>query len=161
MSSESPGDREAESQNSAPLPFEPIKSRKKQPKKPPTTSSVAAPKKEDKSPKVSTAQMAIPDVVSKRMVQRMAVLCGVPTFLGISTLIASYVVVSHNWLKLPNVVVIFLSMGFLGLGVLGLSYGLLSTSWDEEIPGSLIGWQEFTTNFGRMTSAWRSAGQKD
>jgi len=53
------------------------------------------------------------------------------------------------------------SMGFFGLGVLGLSYGVLSASWDEEIPGSKLGWREFTTNWGRMTSAWRSARQKE
>jgi hypothetical protein len=57
--------------------------------------------------------------------------------------------------------VVLVSMGFFGLGVLGLSYGVLSASWDEEIPGTKLGWQEFTTNLGRMTSAWRSAGQKD
>jgi hypothetical protein len=52
-------------------------------------------------------------------------------------------------------------MGFFGLGVLGLSYGVLSASWDEDEPGTKFGWQEFKTNFGRMTAAWRSAGQKD
>jgi hypothetical protein len=105
--------------------------------------------------------MAIPEVVSKRMVRRMALLCGIPTVLGIATFFVSYFLVTNVGLKLPNVAVVLVSMGFFGLGVLGLSYGVLSASWDEDVPGTKLGWQEFTTNLGRMTSAWRSAGQKD
>jgi hypothetical protein len=105
--------------------------------------------------------MAIPDVVSKRMVRRMALLCGVPSVLGIATFFVSYLLVTQVGLKLPNAVVVLVSMGFFGIGVLGLSYGVLSASWDEDVPGTKLGWQEFTTNLGRMTSAWGSAGQKD
>jgi hypothetical protein len=103
--------------------------------------------------------MAIPEVVSKRMVRRMALLCGVPTVLGIATFFVSYFLVTNLGLKLPNVAVVLVSIGFFGLGVLGLSYGVLSASWDEEIPGTLLGWNEFTTNLGRMTAAWRSNRQ--
>jgi ABC-type dipeptide/oligopeptide/nickel transport system permease subunit len=84
-----------------------------------------------------------------------------PPVLGIVTFFASYVLVTQVGLKLPNVVVVLVSMGFFGLGVLGLSYGVLSASWDEDVPGTTLGWQEFKTNWGRMTAAWRSAGQKD
>ncbi|NEQ22599.1 MAG: DUF3464 family protein, partial [Microcoleus sp. SIO2G3] len=37
---------------------------------------------------------------------------------------------------------------------------VLSASWDEEIPGTKLGWREFTLNLGRLTSGWRSARQK-
>lgn len=114
-----------------------------------------------KPAKASRESMAIPDVVSKRMVRRMALLCGVPSVLGIATFFVSYLLVTQVGLKLPNVVVVLVSMGFFGIGVLGLSYGVISASWDEDVPGTKLGWQEFTTNLGRMTSAWRSAGQKD
>lgn len=136
------------------LPFEKAKNRKKSPKTQAVT-PVAAPK-EEKTPPVTTSQMAVPEAVSQRMVRRMALLCGVPTALGMLTFVASYFVVSHG-IKLPNIAVVLVSMGFFGLGVLGLSYGILSASWDEEVPGSMLGWKEFTTNWGRMTSAWRSA----
>jgi len=49
--------------------------------------------------------------------------CGVPTALGMATLLPA-IVISHGWLKVPNVAVVLLSMGFFGLGVLGLSYGV-------------------------------------
>ena len=105
--------------------------------------------------------MTIPDVVSKRMVRRMALLCGIPTVLGIATFIVSYFLIKNVGLDLPNYAVVLVSMGFFGIGVLGLSYGVLSASWDEDTPGTLLGLPEFSTNLGRMTSAWRQAKQKD
>lgn len=94
------------------------------------------------------------------MISRMAILCGVPTALGIFTFIVSYFVVSSDLIELPTVAVLLTSLGFFGLGVLGLSYGVISASWDEERPGSLLGWSEFTTNLGRMTAARREARKK-
>lgn len=143
------------------LPFEPSQKRKKTAKsKPEPATSTTAPK-QDKPAPVSKESMAIPDVVSKRMVRRMALLCGIPTVLGLSTFFVSYFLIKNIGLKLPNPAVVLVSMGFLGLGVLGLSYGVLSASWDEDVPGTRLGWQEFTTNLGRMRAAWRSAGEKN
>lgn len=152
------------------LPFEPRQKRKKNVKAKPEPASdktvaskdvtTASPKK-DKPKAASKGAMAIPDAVSQRMVRRMALLCGIPSVLGIATFFVSYFLVTKFGLKLPNVAVVLVSMGFFGLGVLGLSYGVISASWDEDTPGTTLGWQEFTTNWGRLTSAWRSAGQKD
>lgn len=146
------------------LPFEPSKKRQKSDKQAPIpeneSKSPANAKKSEKITPSTTAEMAVPKVVSDRMARRMTVFCGVPTALGMVTFLVSYFVVSHGWFKLPNVAVVLTSMGFFGLGVLGLSYGLLSASWDEEMIGSKLGWQEFTTNWGRMMAAWRSARQK-
>jgi hypothetical protein len=143
------------------LPFEPRQKRKKTAKaKPEPVASKTTPQ-EDKRVSASKESTAIPEAVSKRMVRRMALLSGIPTALGIATFFASYFLVKNMGLKLPNAAVVLVSMGFFGLGVLGLSYGVLSASWDEERLGTILGWREFTTNLGRMTSAWRSAGQKD
>ena len=144
-----------------PLPFEPSQKRKKKSKpqaKPVASKAEAKPKAKPDKPRASSSEsMAIPDQVSKRMVRRMALLCGIPTALGILSFVVSYLLVVNLEIKLPNVAVVLVSMGFFGLGVLGLSYGVLSASWEEEIPGTLLGWQEFTTNLGRLTSAWREA----
>ncbi len=105
----------------------------------------------------SNRQGAIPEVVSRRMVKRMALFCGLPTLLGLATFPLSYVIVSQGWLELPNVAVLLVSMGGFGLGVLGLSYGALSASWDEDAGGSLLGWPEFRTNFGRVITSWRES----
>lgn len=160
------------------LPFEPSKKRQKvkDTSKPPVEDGTKPDKQlkklqkiESRAPdaekleqtrKFTKEEMAVPKVVSDRMVRRMALFCGVPTALGIASFVASYVIVSHGF-KLPNVVVLLVSIGFFGLGVLGLSFGVLSASWDEEVLGSKLGWQEFKTNWGRMVSVWRSTRQKN
>ncbi len=157
------------------LPFEPSKKRSKpaknsqnqpEPAKAPPTSKNSEKKppdvkKSERTPPFTKEEMAVPKIVSNRMARRIAIFCGVPTVLGMLTFIVSYVIVSHGWFKLPTVAVVLVSMGFLGLGVLGLTYGILSASWEEETPGSKLGWGEFTTNWGRMVSAWRSTKQKN
>ncbi|WNZ23461.1 PAM68 family protein [Leptolyngbya sp. NK1-12] len=105
-------------------------------------------------PKVRTE--GIPEVVSRRMVKRVALFCGIPTALGMSTFIVSYLVVSNDWLQLPTYAVLLVSLLWFGLGVLGVSYGVLSASWDEDRAGSWLGFSEFRTNWGRMTEAWRA-----
>lgn len=90
------------------------------------------------------------------MVKRMALFCGIPTFLGVSSFFVSYFVVTQG-IELPTTAVLFVSLGFFGLGVLGLSYGALSTSWDEFKPGGWLGWSEFMLNLGRMKQAWQDA----
>jgi len=107
---------------------------------------------------VSREGMEIPESVSRRMVSRMTLFCGLPSIASILVFVVSYTLVSHEWLKLPPIAVLLLSLGCFGLGVVGLSYGALSASWEEDIPGSRLGWAEFTTNLERMTSAWRAKG---
>ncbi len=111
-------------------------------------------------PPFTKEEMALPKVVSDRMARRMAVFCGVPTVLGMATLIGGYVAISHG-IKPPGVLVLLVSMGFLGLSVLGVTYGILSASWDEEIAGSKLGVQEFAVNWGRMMAAWKATRQKN
>jgi Photosynthesis affected mutant 68 len=104
----------------------------------------------------SASSQAIPEVVSKRMAKRMAIFCGVPTLMGLSSFPISYFALFQNGIELPNVAVLLASLGGLGLGVLGLSYGVLSASWDEALPGSKLGWQEFTLNFGRVVENFKA-----
>ncbi len=164
--------------SSSRLPFEPVQN----PKKALRSSGVQSPKAEsdprsksgslakssqvEKQAKqdrdsVPSHSAAIPEVVSKRMVRRIALFCGIPSSLGMLTFIISYIVVSQYYFKLPSVVVFLVSLGFFGLGVLGLSYGALSASWDEDRVGSWFGWNEFRTNFARTIASWREARQKE
>lgn len=101
---------------------------------------------------------SIPEEISQRMIKRMAFLCGIPTVLGILTFVVSYFIVTNELIELPPIAVLLVSLGFFGLGVLGLSYGALSTSWEEgPVEGSLLGIDEFKINFGRMRQAWRES----
>lgn len=103
----------------------------------------------------------IPQVVSNRMVSRMAILSGTPLLMALFTFIGSYFILVNEIFPLPNQAVVFVSMGWFGLSVLGLSYGILSASWEEDQPGSWLGWQEFNTNFRRMKQAWTAPKSKN
>ena len=144
------------------LPFEPNRKRQKPQKAKAQTPIVKedVEKGDSKNPPFTKQEMAIPQAVSQRMVRRVAWMCGVPTVLGILTLIVSYLLIIYADIKLPPVLVLLVNMGLFGLGVLGITYGVLSASWDEQKPGSLLGWSEFTVNFGRMVAGWRETRQK-
>ncbi|MGB3612626.1 MAG: PAM68 family protein [Elainellaceae cyanobacterium] len=100
----------------------------------------------------------IPEVVSRRMIKRMAILSGTPMALGVGMFFASYYIVIHDLFPLPTIAVLFVSLGFFGLSVLGLTYGVLSASWEETSePGSFLGWDEFRLNFDRARSSWQGS----
>lgn len=93
------------------------------------------------------------------MLGRMVVFSGVPSLLGLVTFPLSYLVITQGWFELPNAAVVVVSLGMLGLGALGLSYGILSASWDEADTGSTLGWREFQLNFARVSEGWRNRKQ--
>ncbi|MEB3160080.1 MAG: PAM68 family protein [Synechocystis sp.] len=140
------------------LPFERKSKKKKIEKKPPDPLSTGS--KTAKKPRRKVDENRIPEVVSRRMVRRMALFSGIPTALGMSSFFVFYLIVSRDWLEIPNYVAFAVSLLFFGLGVLGLSYGIFSTSWEESLPGSWWGWSEFRLNVGRMLNAWRNARQE-
>lgn len=167
MSSEPPRSR---------LPFEPGKNRQpsdskaaKTPNPPEKPSPIstetsrtvkASASSRQRTQKGSRDANAIPEVVNRRMMKRIGIFSGTPTLLGILSLVGSYFVVTREWFPLPNVAALLVSLGFFGLGVLGVSYGALSASWDEDDEGSKLGFQEFKTNLGRMIETWKSSKQE-
>ncbi|MBW4556424.1 MAG: PAM68 family protein [Trichormus sp. ATA11-4-KO1] len=153
----------AEESERSRLPFEPKTKRQKSPKatsKLPTQPK-GLEKQASKQPPFNKAEMAIPQVVSQRMIRRVAGFCGIPTFLGIATLVVSYLLATYSEIKLPPIAVLLVNMGLFGIGVVGITYGVLSASWDEERAGSLLGLGEFSTNWGRMVEVWRETRQKN
>lgn len=99
---------------------------------------------------------SIPEVVSRRMLRRMAVLSGSPVALGVGVFFLAYYLQSNEIITFSPTVILLVTMGCFGLGVLGLTYGVLSASWDDE-PGSLVGLSEFKLNFGRVMEARRAS----
>ncbi|MBW4514671.1 MAG: PAM68 family protein [Timaviella obliquedivisa GSE-PSE-MK23-08B] len=144
------------------MPFEPV-SRKSVDSKKSVTKPVVTKSASNSRTRVSRATQAdsgIPEVVSRRMLQRMALFSGIPSALGMSTFGISYWVVSQDIFPLPTYAVLLVSLGWFGLGVVGLTYGVLSASWEEDSLGSKIGLEEFKVNWGRMTEAWQKNGDR-
>lgn len=106
------------------------------------------------SPKRQAGERAIPAAVANRMARRIGLATGVPTALGMATFVVSYLLVSKGLLDIPPAVTLLTSGGFFLLGVLGLSYGVLSASW-EEAPGSLLGLEQLGVNVARLRSSFK------
>ena len=104
-------------------------------------------------------QSQIPEAVSRRMARRIGLSTGIPTLLGMLVFVASYFLVSRRMLDIPPVVTLGLSGGFFLLGLVGLSYGVLSASW-EEAPGSLFGLEQIGLNVNRLKASLK-AGRAD
>lgn len=152
MPSDSKGDR---------LPFEPRKNKKNKPAKTAPTKPKQAVKAKTKGTSRNSRRnsnlSAIPDIVSKRMGKRMAVFCGIPSALGMSSLFICYWLKIKEIVDLPPYLALAVSFAFLGLGVVGLSYGLFSACWDEDRVGSLMGFDELKVNLGRTKEAWKAS----
>jgi len=115
--------------------------------------TAAAGKRPGKS--AAARQRVIPDAVANRMARRIAIGTGIPTVLGMGVFIASYLLVSRSILDIPPALTLLGSGACFLLGVLGLSYGVLSASW-EEAPGSLLGLEQIGKNIERLRQSIRS-----
>ena len=97
------------------------------------------------------AKPAIPRTVSNRMARRIAISTGIPTVMGMGVFVASYLLISQKILDIPPGITLVSSGGCFLLGLVGLSYGIFSSSWLEQ-PGSILGFEQITPNIKRLRS---------
>jgi hypothetical protein len=119
--------------------------------------STAAPKAPAMPPR-PRQQQAIPEAVANRMARRIAIATGLPTLLGMGVFVASYVLVSRHLVDIPPSATLLASGGCFLLGLVGLSYGVLSASW-EDAPGSLFGTEQIPLNLSRVKTSLRALRQ--
>ena len=100
----------------------------------------------------------IPKYVADRMAKRIFFTAGIPTLLGMSVFIISYIIVTKNIAEIPPSSTIAISALFFLLGLGGLSYGILSASWDRT-PGSFLGLENIPLNIQRAKAAFKPASQ--
>jgi hypothetical protein len=92
------------------------------------------------------------------MARRIAFATGIPSLLGMAVIVASYLLVSRGILSIAPVVTLLSSGGLFLLGVVGLSYGVISASW-EEGPGSVLGLEQIPLNITRIRESVRAMRQ--
>lgn len=97
------------------------------------------------------AKPAIPRKVSNRMARRIAISTGIPTLMGMGVFVASYLLISQKILDIPPGITLVSSGGCFLLGLVGLSYGIFSSSWLEQ-PGSILGFEQIKPNIKRLRS---------
>ena len=108
--------------------------------------------------KTKPSSQGIPKYVADRMARRIFITAGIPTVLGMSVFVVSYIIVTRNIAEIPPSSTIAISAFFFILGLGGLSFGILSASWDKE-PGSFLGLENIPLNIERAKSAFRPASQ--
>ena len=92
------------------------------------------------------------------MGRRIALATGIPSLLGMAVIVVSYLLVSRQTLLIPPVVTLLGSGAFFLLGLVGLSYGVLSASW-EDAPGTALGLEQIGKNMGRIRDSVRAMRQ--
>ena len=116
---------------------------------------------ENKSETVITTKKSssgIPKYVADRMARRIFFTAGIPTIMGMSVFVVSYIIVTRNIAEIPPSSTIAISAFFFLLGLAGLSFGILSASWDKE-PGSFFGIENIPMNIKRAKAAFKPATQ--
>ena len=108
------------------------------------------------TPKRSSS--GIPKYVADRMARRIFFTAGIPTLLGMSVFVVSYIIVTRNIAEIPPSSTIAVSALFFLLGLAGLSFGILSASWDKD-PGSFFGIENIPMNIERAKAAFKPATQ--
>tara|TARA_Y100001968_G_scaffold3228_1_gene2697 strand:- start:84 stop:524 length:441 start_codon:yes stop_codon:yes gene_type:complete len=113
----------------------------------------------NKSLKTASKKSGIPSYVANRMARRIAFTTGIPTLSGMGVFIGSYFLISKGIAEIsPTLTLVSSAICFL-VGLLGLSYGILSASWDFT-PGTFLGFENIKPNINRMKDAFKTS-QKD
>jgi hypothetical protein len=109
-----------------------------------------------KSIKNTSKKQGIPNYVANRMARRIAFTTGIPTLSGMGVFIGSYFLISKGIAEIsPTLTLVSSAICFL-VGLLGLSYGILSASWDFN-PGTFLGLENIKPNINRMKDAFKSS----
>ena len=102
---------------------------------------------------------AIPKEVANRMARRIVITTGLPTFSGMAVFVVSYLIVSKGIADIPPALTLLTSAACFLAGLLGLSYGILSASWENKA-GSFLGIENIRPNIVRVKDAFRSLNNK-
>ena len=109
---------------------------------------------------VAIRQEAIPRYVADRMARRVAVFTGLPTFAGMGVFVGSYLLITKGIADIAPGLTLAGSGFFFLLGLAGLSFGVLSSSWDPQ-PGSLLGLENLKPNIQRMRQSIKAQKQQN
>jgi len=103
----------------------------------------------------------IPEIVTNRMISRMGLSVGIPLFTGLAFFPFFYYLKVGLKIDVPTWVPFIVSFFFFGTALLGVSYGIVSSSWDPMREGSLLGWNEAQKNWPVFWQSLWGGGRKN
>lgn len=102
----------------------------------------------------------IPEVVTNRMMRRMGFSVGIPLAFGLLFFPFFYYLKVGAKIDVPTWIPLIVSFFFFGSALLGVSYGIVSASWDPLREGSLLGWNETRRNWPVFWQSLWGGGKK-
>lgn len=102
----------------------------------------------------------IPEVVTNRMMWRMGFSVGIPLAFGLLFFPFFYYLKVVSKIDVPTWIPLVVSFLFFGSALLGVSYGIVSASWDPLREGSLLGWNEARRNWPVFWQSLWGGGKK-
>mmetsp|Transcript_12521 Transcript_12521/g.29895 ORF Transcript_12521/g.29895 Transcript_12521/m.29895 type:complete len:271 (+) Transcript_12521:184-996(+) len=93
---------------------------------------------------------AIPEKVAQRMGGRMLPFVGIPLFGSMAAFVGFWYMATYRDLEFQPALVAASTIAFLAIGLVGITYSIMSTSWDEDREGSFLGTDEFSTNLDNI-----------
>ncbi|KAF6265608.1 hypothetical protein COO60DRAFT_1477421 [Scenedesmus sp. NREL 46B-D3] len=110
----------------------------------PAAAAAAPPPPQQQAGRQAVAET--PQVVVDRMFKRVLTFAGLPVLLGVVLFPVFWYLKVVQKLEYPLWVVYVTQATMFGGGLLGITYGILSTSWDPRREGTALGWQEIKAN---------------
>jgi len=93
----------------------------------------------------------IPERVASRMGKRMIPFVGIPLLGGMGSFVTFWYLATYKNLEYQPALVATTTIGLLAIGLLGITYSVMSASWDPDGPeGSVLGFDEFKANVGNL-----------
>jgi len=97
----------------------------------------------------------VPEQITNRMLKRILIFSGGPMLLFFLLFPMFYYFKKVQNVDIPVWAVYLVQTGVFGGGLLGISYGIISASWDPKREGSLGGWNEFQANLPLVLDRFR------
>jgi len=104
----------------------------------------------DQSLRDDPSLAVIPEKVAARMGKRMLPFVGLPLFGSMLTFVLFWYLARYKDFSIPTVLVAYATSAILILGLMGITYSVMSASWDEDREGTFIGWDEFQKNINNI-----------
>jgi hypothetical protein len=93
---------------------------------------------------------AVPEIIANRMITRIAGFFGIPVFGGLAIFVGAFFYSKKTDSIIPPYIIAYATQLPFLLGLIGISYAILSSSWDEDRDGSLLGFDELKLNIKRI-----------
>mmetsp|Transcript_10463 Transcript_10463/g.20674 ORF Transcript_10463/g.20674 Transcript_10463/m.20674 type:complete len:202 (-) Transcript_10463:558-1163(-) len=107
------------------------------------------------APEEDDSDAVVPEQITDRMLRRILLFSGGPLLLGMLLFPLFYYIKKVQGIDLPVWAVYIVQTGVFGGALVGISYGIVSASFDPTREGSLLGWNEFQANLPQVLDSFR------